>query len=46
MRGRTCCAGAAQRTVKIDVVSDTVCPWCYVGKARLQKAMTSLQVQI
>eukprot|EP00208_Stichococcus_sp_RCC1054_P001897 CAMPEP_0206140286 /NCGR_PEP_ID=MMETSP1473-20131121/8908_1 /ASSEMBLY_ACC=CAM_ASM_001109 /TAXON_ID=1461547 /ORGANISM="Stichococcus sp, Strain RCC1054" /LENGTH=227 /DNA_ID=CAMNT_0053534383 /DNA_START=280 /DNA_END=963 /DNA_ORIENTATION=- len=34
---------AAQRTVKIDVVSDTVCPWCYVGKARLQKAISSFQ---
>ncbi|KAK3680711.1 hypothetical protein LTR37_021100 [Vermiconidia calcicola] len=24
---------------KIDVVSDTVCPWCYVGKNRLDKAI-------
>ncbi len=23
----------------IDIVSDTVCPWCYIGKRRLEKAM-------
>lgn len=23
----------------IDVVSDTVCPWCYIGKKRLARAM-------
>src|SRR5689334_11606085 len=23
----------------IDVVSDTVCPWCYIGKRRLARAM-------
>jgi predicted DsbA family dithiol-disulfide isomerase len=23
----------------IDIISDTVCPWCYVGKRRLEKAM-------
>jgi predicted DsbA family dithiol-disulfide isomerase len=25
--------------VRIDVVSDVVCPWCYIGKNRLQKAI-------
>ena len=25
--------------MKIDVVSDTVCPWCYVGKRRLERAL-------
>jgi predicted DsbA family dithiol-disulfide isomerase len=29
-------------TIKIDVVSDVVCPWCYIGKRRLEKAMTVL----
>ena len=24
----------------IDVVSDVVCPWCYVGKRRLEEALT------
>lgn len=23
----------------IDIISDVVCPWCYVGKRRLQRAM-------
>jgi len=25
--------------MQIDVISDTVCPWCYIGKRRLEKAM-------
>src|SRR3978361_789814 len=25
--------------VTIDVVSDVVCPWCFIGKARLEKAL-------
>jgi predicted DsbA family dithiol-disulfide isomerase len=25
--------------MQIDVISDTVCPWCFIGKRRLQKAM-------
>jgi predicted DsbA family dithiol-disulfide isomerase len=24
----------------IDIVSDVVCPWCYVGKRRLERALT------
>lgn len=30
------------RIIKIDVVSDVVCPWCYIGKRRLEKALESL----
>jgi predicted DsbA family dithiol-disulfide isomerase len=26
----------------IDVVSDVICPWCYLGKRRLEKALTML----
>lgn len=26
--------------VRIDVVSDVVCPWCFVGKRRLEQALT------
>lgn len=29
--------------VKIDVVSDVVCPWCYIGKRRLEKAIDQLK---
>jgi len=25
--------------LKIDVVSDVVCPWCFIGKRRLEKAL-------
>ncbi|WP_336071459.1 DsbA family oxidoreductase [Nitratireductor rhodophyticola] len=28
--------------VTIDVVSDVVCPWCYVGRARLKKALEAV----
>ncbi|KAI9313727.1 thioredoxin-like protein [Dichotomocladium elegans] len=27
------------QTLKIDIISDTVCPWCFIGKRRLEKAM-------
>lgn len=27
------------KTIKIDVVSDVACPWCYVGKRRLEAAL-------
>ncbi len=29
--------------VKIDIVSDVVCPWCYIGKRRLEKAIDLLK---
>ncbi len=25
--------------MQIDVISDTVCPWCYIGKRRLERAL-------
>jgi predicted DsbA family dithiol-disulfide isomerase len=28
--------------IKIDIASDVVCPWCYIGKRRIEKAMTEL----
>lgn len=27
--------------MQIDVISDTVCPWCYIGKKRLDKALAT-----
>ena len=30
------------QTIKIDLVSDVVCPWCAIGDARLQQAMDRL----
>lgn len=29
--------------IKIGVVSDVVCPWCYIGKRRLEKAIEQLR---
>jgi predicted DsbA family dithiol-disulfide isomerase len=31
--------------IRIDIVSDVVCPWCYIGKRRLEKAMNTLSNQ-
>ena len=31
--------------VKIDIVSDVVCPWCTVGYKRLEKAISELGIQ-
>jgi predicted DsbA family dithiol-disulfide isomerase len=32
--------------VTIDIVSDVVCPWCYLGKARLELAIAEVQDEI
>ena len=29
----------------IDVISDVICPWCYIGKRRLEKAIAALDGQ-
>lgn len=31
--------------IKIDIVSDVVCPWCYIGKRRIEKAIDQLKDQ-
>ena len=31
-----------KQKIKIDIVSDVNCPWCYVGDTRLKKAMTAV----
>ena len=28
--------------VTVDVISDVICPWCYIGKRRLEKAVAAL----
>jgi predicted DsbA family dithiol-disulfide isomerase len=30
----------------IEVASDVVCPWCYIGKRRLEKALESLKGEV
>src|ERR1700684_4381213 len=27
------------KPLKIDIVSDVVCPWCYIGKRRIQNVL-------
>ena len=33
-------------TLKIDIVSDVVCPWCVIGFRNLKKAMTELKSEL
>ncbi len=28
--------------VKLDIISDPICPWCYIGKANLDKALAQI----
>ena len=30
-------------TLSIDVVSDIVCPWCFIGKRKLEHALAELR---
>lgn len=34
-------AHSEKKLVRIDISSDTVCPWCFVGKKNLDKAIAS-----
>ncbi len=29
-------------TRNVEVISDVICPWCFIGKWRLEKAITAL----
>jgi predicted DsbA family dithiol-disulfide isomerase len=29
--------------MKIDIISDTICPWCFIGKRRLERALAVLE---
>lgn len=33
------------RKIKIDIVSDVVCPWCLIGYKRFERAITELGIQ-
>lgn len=37
---------ATPNSMKIDIVSDVVCPWCYVGKKKLEIALGKMQDEI
>lgn len=30
------------KTIKLDVLSDPICPWCYIGKAHLDRALAEV----
>jgi predicted DsbA family dithiol-disulfide isomerase len=31
--------------LRIDIVSDAICPWCYIGKRQLERALTTLAAE-
>ena len=35
----------AQPVGRIDVISDAICPWCYIGKRQLERALDLLEQQ-
>ncbi|RMF33063.1 MAG: DsbA family oxidoreductase, partial [Alphaproteobacteria bacterium] len=28
--------------ITLDIVSDPICPWCYIGKTRLDQALAEV----
>ena len=41
-RTDTVAVGTEAVGTRIDIVSDTICPWCYVGKRQLERALAML----
>jgi predicted DsbA family dithiol-disulfide isomerase len=39
-------AAMASQPLQVDVVSDLMCPWCYIGKRRLEKAIEMADVEL
>lgn len=33
-------------TITVDVISDVICPWCWIGKRRLEKAIVALGMPV
>ena len=33
-------------TLHVDVISDVICPWCFIGKRRLEKAIAAQQHEV
>jgi predicted DsbA family dithiol-disulfide isomerase len=38
-------AAVASPSLSIDVISDVVCPWCYIGKRRLATALAAVRAE-
>jgi predicted DsbA family dithiol-disulfide isomerase len=36
----------AAKPLLIEIASDVICPWCYIGKRRLEKALESLKGEV
>jgi predicted DsbA family dithiol-disulfide isomerase len=36
----------AKKTLLIEIASDVICPWCYIGKRRLEKALAGVQGEV
>ena len=34
--------GASPATLQVDVIADLICPWCYLGKRRLDDALSAV----
>ena len=32
--------------ITVDILSDTICPWCYIGKRRLEAALASVDAAV
>jgi predicted DsbA family dithiol-disulfide isomerase len=32
-------------SLQVDVISDVICPWCYIGKRRLERAIATVRDQ-
>ena len=36
----------AHRKIQLDIISDPICPWCYIGKHRLEQGLELLDPEI
>ena len=34
------------KPLTVEIVSDVICPWCYIGKRRLEKALALLEGEV
>ena len=34
------------KPILIEIASDVICPWCYIGKRRLEKALAALEGEV
>src|SRR5882762_5536578 len=39
-------ASSAKATLAIEVISDAICPWCWIAKRRLDRALAALALSV